>query len=212
MIAALNEQLPGFDVTRALKRVGGNVDLYRRLLGSLVHTQSDADLRLAQALLQADLQQAEQIVHMVKGVAANLGAQALAEAASHLNAELNQGKAPAELQAGFDDALHQTMAEITTLLAASPEPQRPDSSHDAGISEAPLPPATVPLSSGQLALIERLDALLKLADGEALELVEQEQGAFAAVLGSTGLASLQLALERFDFGAARILLQPRCPA
>lgn len=220
--AALAERLPAFDVARALKRVGGNVDLYRRLLGSLVHTQADADLRLAQALAQPDLAQAEHIVHTVKGVAANLGALALAEAASHLDAELKQGRAPALLQATFVDALHQSLAEITTVLAEPTELHTPGPGYATAGVDVPCPPAEGPLSTAQQALIERLAALLALADGEALELVEQEQAALAAVLGSAGLASLLAALQRFDFSAARLLLEsqarqglgatPGCPA
>ncbi len=202
--AALAERLPGFDVARALKRVGGNLDLYRRLLGSLAHTQADADRRLAEALTRPDLREAEQIVHTVKGVAANLGALALADAASLLDAELKQGRAPAELQEGFVGALHQALAQITTLLAASAA-QGPGPAGDAA---TPQPPTTAPLSSGQQALIDRLDGLLALADGEALDVVEQEQAALTAVLGSAALASLRLAVERFDFGAARRLLEP----
>ena len=63
-----------------------------------------------------------------------------------------------------------------------------------------------PLSVCQQALIDRLDGLLGLADGEALDLVEQEQGLLAVLLGTAALDSLRLALERFDFGAARLLL------
>ena len=203
--AELMERLPGFDVARALKRVGGNVDLYRRLLGSLVQTQADADLRLAQALALPDRRQAEHIVHTVKGVAANLGALALAEAASHLDAELKQGLAPAELQAGFVEALHHALAQITTLLTAPSDARGPGPVGDAPV---PLPPTTEPLNGSQQALIDRLDGLLALADGEALDLVEQEQGPLAVLLGTAALDSLRLALERFDFATARLLLAP----
>jgi two-component system, sensor histidine kinase and response regulator len=207
-IAELVERLPGFDVARALKRVGGNVDLYRRLLGSLVHTQADADLRLAEALAKPDLRQAEHIAHTVKGVAANLGGLALTEAASHLDGELKQGRAPAGLQQRFVDALQHTLAEITAALIASPNPQTPIPDGEDGEPHAPLPPARQPLSPTQMALIERLDALLALADGESLELVEQERPALEAVLGSAGLACLEAALQGFDFSSARDLLKP----
>ena len=206
-LAELAERLPGFDVARALRRVGGNVDLYRRLLGSLVHSQADADLRLAQALAQPDLRQAEHIVHTVKGVAANLGALALAEAASHLEAALSQGRFPAELQADFVAALHQALAPITTLLAAPTDAQAPGPGAPVAAA-APVPPTSESLSDDQQALIDRLDALLALADGEALDLVEQEREALVTVLGTAELNSLRLALERFDFAAARRLLAP----
>jgi len=207
--AELAARLPGFDVARALRRVGGNVDLYRRLLGSLVHTQADADQRLAEALAKPDLRQAEHIVHTVKGVAANLGGLALTEAASQLDGELRHGRTPAGLQDSFVDALRHTLAEISAALIAAPNPQPLIPGGGASETRAPLPPARQPLSPTQMALIERLDALLALADGESLELVEQERPALAAVLGSAGLASLQAALEGFDFSSARDLLKPQ---
>lgn len=207
----LAERLPGFDVQRALKRVGGNVGLYRRLLGSLVHTQADADLRLAEALSKPDLHQAEHIVHTVKGVAANLGALALAEAASHLDRELKQGRAPAGLRQGFVDALHHTLAEISAVLVPSPQPQGQNQDGEEGgnrPANAPPPHARQPLSPSQVALLERLDALLALADGESLELVEQEQSTLAMVLGSTNLGALEMSLQGFDFSGARQLIAP----
>ena len=203
--ADLAERLAGFDVVRALKRVGGNDGLYRRLLGSLVHTQSDADVRLAEALAKPDLHQAEQIVHTIKGVAANLGALALAEAATKLDQELKQGRVPPQLQQGFVDALHQTLADISAVLVSAPVPQGsgPSRGHSTG-----LPAATQPLNPSQMALMERLDDLLKVADGEALELVEQERSALAVVLGSAGLGALDMSLKGFDFNRARQLIGP----
>jgi HPt (histidine-containing phosphotransfer) domain-containing protein len=206
--AELAERLAGFDVIRALKRVGGNDELYRRLLGSLVHTQADADLRLAEALAKPDLHQAGLIVHTIKGVAANLGALALAEAATKLDRELKQGRVPPNLQHGFVDALHQTLAEINTVLASAPEPQGSGPAGDHGPASTGLQPASQPLNSSQVALIGRLDALLEIADGEALELVEQEQSALAAVLGSAGLGALETSLKGFDFNRARQLISP----
>jgi hypothetical protein len=59
-----------------------------------------------------------------------------------------------------------------------------------------------------VALLERLDALLALADGESLELVEQEQSTLAMVLGSTNLGALEMSLQGFDFSGARQLIAP----
>jgi PAS domain S-box-containing protein len=210
-IAELVERLPGFDVPRAIKRVGGNAELYRRLLGSLVHTQADADLRLAEALTKSDLPLAEHIVHTVKGVAANLGGLVLTEAASHLDGELKQGRAPAGLQDNFVAALRLTLAEITAALITSTDPQALTAVGGDREAQAPLPQARQPLNPTQLALIERLDALLALADGESLELVEQERSALEGVLGSAGLTALQGALQGFNFSSARQLLRHHSP-
>jgi len=91
------------------------------------------------------------------------------------------------------------------VLISAPEPQGsgPSRDHSTG-----LPPATQPLNPSQIALIGRLDGLLKIADGEALELVEEERSALAVVLGSAGLGALEMSLKGFDFNRARQLIGP----
>ncbi|MEB3319603.1 MAG: response regulator [Cyanobium sp.] len=187
--------LEGFDVAGALRRLAGNADLYRRLLLSFEHTQADALQRLDRALAMGELVEAERVVHTVKGVAANLGAVALADAASCLDAELKQGRCPEPLRRQFGQQLERCLARIAGVCGAAP----------------PAAPTTAPLvvaeAEGQRLLAE-LDTLLAAADGDALELIERQRGSLITLLGASAYDAVTAELLRFDFAAARRLLHP----
>src|SRR5471032_3401550 len=74
----------GIDAAAGLRRLAGNATLYRKLLGdfadSLVHGAADIGALLA----TGDWQAAERAAHSARGVAANLGADALAASAEQL--------------------------------------------------------------------------------------------------------------------------------
>ena len=192
-MSATRLQIEGFDTERALERVGGNLELYRRLLTSLVRTQSDAPARLEQALQQGQLIEAERLVHTIKGVAANLGATALADAAACLDLALQQGQCPASLQERFNHQLELSLTRIRPLLEqASTEGETDDA--DSGPA---LPRAC--RSAEQQGLLKQLRRLLQDSDGEALDVVEQHRQELKQLLGQSVYGEVNMALQRFDF-------------
>lgn len=195
----LNElDLEGFDLPGALRRVAGNRALYCQLLQSLVHTQADAAQRLEAALQSGNLQEAELIVHALRGVSANLGATALAEAATRLELELNQQRCQHHTRQNFDVQLQLTMARIRTAFAMEPAE---------GGAPAQERPAASELSLVQQQRLGQLDALLAAFDGEALDFISEHREALIAALGSAGYKRMAAELMRFDFTAARKALQ-----
>ncbi len=192
--------LEGFDTEGALRRVAGNVGLYRRLLVSLLHTQADAQARLEAALADGDLRLAEHIVHTVKGVAANLGATALADAASCLDVELKQGVCPAPQQHHFADQLQRTLGQLRQVFGT------PAGAADDGVQ------ASESSSPEQQLLLDELDGYLASADGEALELIEQQRAVLTGLLGSEAYGQMAARITSFDFAGARQVLQRSRPA
>ncbi|MCL2366218.1 MAG: Hpt domain-containing protein [Oscillospiraceae bacterium] len=70
------------DVQDALKRIGGNVDLYKRLLGRFV--DGDQLKQLEAALDSGNKEDASRLAHTIKGVAANLSLVKLREVSADL--------------------------------------------------------------------------------------------------------------------------------
>jgi HPt (histidine-containing phosphotransfer) domain-containing protein len=99
--------LAGVDTEAGLRRVAGNVLLYRRLLRQFAVQQADAATQIRAALAARDQELALRIAHTVKGIAANLGALPVQDAAA---------KAEAALRAGAVDSL--TLDELEAALAA----------------------------------------------------------------------------------------------
>jgi len=58
------------DIDAALKRVGGNMGLYKRLLNTF--TSGDYSEKILSAFQNSDMEDADRQVHALKGVAANL--------------------------------------------------------------------------------------------------------------------------------------------
>lgn len=203
--SAMEKALPrlnGFDQKGALRRVAGNVSLYRRLLQSLLQTQADALQRLDQALADGRQAEAALIVHTVKGVAANLGATALADAAACLDSELKRGVCPAALRQAFAEQLDQTLTSLRRAFG-----DRDDASLDAAV----VSPGRVRLNPEQQEIVNGLEALLASSDGEALELIESRRDCLVQVLGSDGFARLSQHLQIFAFADALAELRRRIP-
>ena len=178
----------GLDLDGGLRRTAGNVGLYHRLLSSLANTQADAAERVAAALRERDDQAARQITHTVKGVAANLGATALAEAASRLDNTLQTGQ-----PSGDDlDLFRQTLAETVALIRDLPTTGRP-------LAEAAIP--------GSADLVERLRDLLQAGDGEAIDLVQAHRASLQRLLGAASFQAMESELERVAFEAAAAVLE-----
>ncbi|MGE5471323.1 MAG: response regulator [Bacteroidota bacterium] len=76
--------LPGLDVARGLAAVRGRVAKYLELLECLVASHGDDMTRLAEILASGDRPAAGRLVHSLKGAAATLGADHLAETARRL--------------------------------------------------------------------------------------------------------------------------------
>ena len=86
------------DIDDALKRVGGNMDLYKRLLGRFV--EGNHFEGLSEAIQKGETEESERQAHTIKGVGANLS---LVKVAT-LSADLEQLlKAGSDISALFED-------------------------------------------------------------------------------------------------------------
>ena len=77
------------DVKDALKRIGGSMDLYKRLLGQF--TGGDHIDPLEEALNNGSMEDAARMIHSLKGVAANLSLVKLCAIATDLEQKVKNG-------------------------------------------------------------------------------------------------------------------------
>lgn len=83
--------LPGIMPTDGLARLGGNRKLYEKLLFQFRAGNTEILDNIKTALTKGDEKTAAMLVHTVKGVAANIGADQLAAAGAELEAALKRG-------------------------------------------------------------------------------------------------------------------------
>ena len=103
----------GLDVVDGLRRVAGNVKLYRSLLGQFVEQQADAVSKISGSVGQQDFALAERLMHTLKGVSGNLGAKTLSSLAAELERSL-RNRNVRSLEAG----LSRLPIELARLMEA----------------------------------------------------------------------------------------------
>lgn len=113
------------DLAQGLCRLDGDHALQQRLLRSFVGHYHDLILHLDTLLNDGNTRDAIDLIHSVKGIAANLGATALAGACHLLLEELRAQEQPLSRTA-FDAALTETLAQMRQHIASYLQPAQPD--------------------------------------------------------------------------------------
>ena len=102
------------NVQDALKRIGGSMDLYKRLLKQF--TGGDYIEPLEEALNSEATEEAARLVHTLKGVAANLSLVKISLKASELEHNFKNGIDHSEIFAELKDAYYITSQEISKMF------------------------------------------------------------------------------------------------
>lgn len=102
------------DVQDALKRIGGNLDLYKKLL--IQFTSGNHIAPLEEAFDAGALQEASGLLHTLKGVAANLSLIKLAESARKVEEDVKNNLNHTDAFAELKDIYHITSQEISKVL------------------------------------------------------------------------------------------------
>lgn len=141
-------ELGGFDVQGALRRHDGNQALLRRLLERFVATQQGTVARIATLAESGDRESAVREAHTLNGLSANLGADAVADAARDVEHAL-KAQAPHE---ALMDRLERSLA---LALAAAARAVRVSAPVE---SAPPQPTAAIELPHADLAALRALVA------------------------------------------------------
>ena len=90
--------LASVDAREGIRRIGGNVEAYRKQLRRFAESHRDAGARLLELLHQDSMQGANELCHALVGVTGNLGARAVFDQLSVLSASLKLGTRPPQEQ------------------------------------------------------------------------------------------------------------------
>jgi len=103
------------DVDDALKRVGGNMALYKRLLARFA--ESDQCAPLAEALNSGDTEEAARLAHTLKGVSANLSLVKVKNLSADIEQLIKSGSDHSALLAELRLAYDVTVGKIAEILS-----------------------------------------------------------------------------------------------
>ena len=101
------------DVQDALKRIGGSMDLYKRLLAQF--TGGDHISPLEEALSTGAMEEASRLIHTLKGVAANLSLVKLSAVASELEQKVKNGLDHSDTFAELKNVYLETSQQIVEI-------------------------------------------------------------------------------------------------
>jgi len=186
------QQLPGFDLADALRRLGGNRPLLMKLLLEFRKDFGAAAAAIAGALERGEPEEAKRLSHTLKGVSGNLSATAVQAAALALERGIASGAATGRLLGELTRALAAFLAAIDALPAPA-----------AGEPPAPRGGVEKELLAAEIAELERLltknslnakRQFAKLRGGLAQGEFEQE------------MKEMESCMDRLEFKKARALL------
>lgn len=183
--------LPGLDISRGLKNVGGKIDTYLHVLGLFANNHEQDSARLGDLLDAGDYTEAHSLAHALKGSAGTLGAIRVQEAADVLADAIRRQAAREQINNNYA-ALK---AELPVLIKGIRK--------ETGAA-APASP-TVDLERLEEIFI-RLEHYLESGDAAVNEQARQESAVLRAALGGDGEQLLKL-IAAFDYEEALTVLR-----
>ncbi len=172
-----------------LLRLGGNGELYRRLLGEFARDQEGAAERIGRALARGDHALCAEMTHALKGVAANLSITAVAELAESLERKLEGGSPGA---AALSAELIRTCKRVCTSIRET----LGESLGEKGDKAGPDPE----IARG---LILRLERCIAEHDLEAEDCIGELKHLMGGRAGGERFRALEASVSRFEFDDAR---------
>ena len=183
--------LPGIDVEAALARLGGNQDALTALLKRFEQSQGGAVGEVRRLLASGQRQQAAQVLHRLRGVAANLGASEVARLSAAVEAVLHDGAADTLALPAALGRLEQALDLVTRTARGLAAP-----AHTIPQSNTPVPE-----------LAQKLAELQSLLQNNNLKALDHFR-ALRPALASAGQAqALGEAVETLNFKAARLMVE-----
>jgi two-component system sensor histidine kinase/response regulator len=180
----------GLDAADGLRLVAGNRRLYLRLLRQFANEHYGTASALRSALGAGDRAGAERLAHTVKGVAGNIGATAVQQAAGALEQAISENRETTALVAAFETELGAVIMRLRAALGS-----------EAGAG-ALLQDPSVPDGAGFDGVLDKLSAMLADADGDAVDFLAAHAAVLRAALGDADFAALDQAVAAYDFEAA----------
>jgi CheY-like chemotaxis protein len=194
--------IDGLALDAALARLEGDAALLFRLLSRFRSHQADAPARIRAALAEGDTESAIRAAHTLKGLAANIGATALAAQAVAVEAALRQGLNDAVVPALA--ALERDMQALLSRLAAVVLPGDEAAAPDARAA-APVSRAAVQGELHQLAL------LLRANDARAARIAPALCGLLEQLGHAAPAAELRRCAALYDFDRALAVVESLLP-
>ena len=191
----LPTHIDGIDIDAGLRRVVGNQTLYRKILLKFRDNQLNTTAEIRQALAENDWELAHRLAHTVKGVAGNIGANDLQDAAATVDSACK-----AQTSATVHAALPVLEAQLQRLATAL-EALQTESSTSNDAPCAPVDPPTL------LTALEPIHALLQSNNFSVLKQLESILPTFQGTPFENSFLQITRYAEQYEFDDALSALE-----
>ncbi|WP_083917460.1 ATP-binding protein [Leeia oryzae] len=186
-VATVFPAVAGLDVEAGLLRVNQKQAIYRQILQQFVQHHEEYDHKLRAALATNDQRQLAALLHSLKGVAGNIGADTLSAHARTLEMALQQGSFMTEDASAFLEALSVQVAAIRQAVPGAPRVA-------AGTGGE--------FSAEILTVLKQLSVYLADQDGEAIDYWIDHADHLCNFLSQDDYESLEKNIYQYEFRAA----------
>jgi two-component system sensor histidine kinase/response regulator len=191
--------IDGLNAADGLARVGGNRQLYLKLLRQFVDQQGPSVAQIAEALVKRDGAAAERLAHSLKGVAANLGATAVQAAAGTLERLIRDRASDGDVEAARQ--------RVGGILAPLVDAMRAALGPAAGAAPASSPAAAPVDPAAARDAARRLSALLSDADPAAADFIDANRAVLSSLFDATSWAEFESLVQGYAFAEAQARLE-----
>jgi HPt (histidine-containing phosphotransfer) domain-containing protein len=185
----------GLDSVNGLRRVGGNMKLYLKLLREFANQQADAAEQIHAALARNDTESATRVAHTLKGVAGSLGAGGVQTAAAAVETLLRDRAATAATNSALEQLAAVVDPFLTGLRAALG-----DTITTAAVAMPAVAPAHTRVIGGQL------KKLFADFDTSAVTFVEENESSLRPAFDAGAWEQFLRQVQGFAFADAEALL------
>jgi len=185
--------LPGIDLKAGLKIVQGNKELYRKILRKFLDSQRNFEAELRTAVNSGDQPTAIRLAHTMKGVAGNIGAISVREAAGELERRLEQNLE-------CDGDIIETVQQLTSVIEGLDGVFGEEKTAAAGLK----PGGGTPLRNKETltSLLSSLGGYLAASDTRANHLMREIKSGLNAPEISSLVSTLEDAVNHYDYERA----------
>jgi CheY-like chemotaxis protein/signal transduction histidine kinase/HPt (histidine-containing phosphotransfer) domain-containing protein len=187
-------QVEGLDARDGLRRVAGNLPLYRKLLRRFASEQAEAPSRIQDLMMKGQVGDAARVAHTLKGVSGNIGAPRIQALAASLERVCAPGREAREVEVLCRDLAIALGAFVIALKQAlGPE---------ARVADTPI------VAPDRLQeILEELRQLLQNSDPAACDCLEAHRSVLAAALPAHAFAAFEQHVQNYAFDEAMHLLE-----
>jgi HPt (histidine-containing phosphotransfer) domain-containing protein len=191
--------IAGLDTRDGLSRVGGNSQLYLRLLRQFADQQGPSVEQITESLAEGDRAAAERLAHSLKGVAGNIGARQVHDAAGGLERLIRDGAAASDV----DAAKRRVAAALQPLVTGLRGVLRPAAAERQ--AESVTATAADPARSRETAA--QLSGLLAALDPGAADFVEANRATLRPLFDGATWPGFEKLIQDYAFADAATLLE-----